>query len=365
MRTERRPTARSRRSRKQIVTPADVVVDLHGGDLDEDLRPYSYWYRGGKAAQDSAGLKLAMAFGLDHVIVSDVDPSAPNAGRSLSGQALSRGKTVLVAEAGRSGIVAPADLTSLIEGSLSVLGELEDAAAPAVARAEARSGSRAPGARIAADSAGVFYAAVRATRASRTGQVLGHLTDFLGRPTGEVRSPDRRTRDIHSRRSVGVAESDARERRPDSSRRRGIGAAGEMDAAAPPSDSIRCFARGGIRMTNTIISFENSHDSSIDANSSANRVLARRISRSRRRRCRRLCVAHGRERLRAIVRREPFGNLEKVADGVWAHDLDAARRRSHDGLERRNHRRAATACSRSKGSTSRPARSGSPGSAAS
>src|SRR5689334_24188143 len=107
---------------KEIVAPADVVVDLHGGDLDEDLRPYSYWYRGGKVAQDSAGLRLVMAFGLDHIIVSDVDPSAPNAGRSLSGYALTHGKTVLIAEAGRSGIVTPADLSLLIDGSLNVLG---------------------------------------------------------------------------------------------------------------------------------------------------------------------------------------------------------------------------------------------------
>src|ERR1043166_1807162 len=27
---------------RDVVTPADVIVDLHGGDLDEDLRPYSY-----------------------------------------------------------------------------------------------------------------------------------------------------------------------------------------------------------------------------------------------------------------------------------------------------------------------------------
>jgi uncharacterized protein len=32
----------------QVVVPADVVVDLHGGDLDENLRPYSYWFRGGR-----------------------------------------------------------------------------------------------------------------------------------------------------------------------------------------------------------------------------------------------------------------------------------------------------------------------------
>src|SRR5215471_7964819 len=109
----------------QVVAPADVVVDLHGGDLDENLRPYSYWFRGGKAAQDSAALKLIMAFGLDHIIVTDVNPAAPNAGRSLSSQALVRGKTVLVAEAGRSGVVAPSDITELVDGSLNVLGTLK------------------------------------------------------------------------------------------------------------------------------------------------------------------------------------------------------------------------------------------------
>src|SRR5690349_9437914 len=109
---------------EQVIAPADVVVDLHGGDLDENLRPYSYWFRGGRAAQDSAALKLIMAFGLDHVIVTDVDPSAPNAGRSLSSQALVRGKTVLVAEAGRSGIVAPSDVKALVDGSLNVLAAL-------------------------------------------------------------------------------------------------------------------------------------------------------------------------------------------------------------------------------------------------
>ncbi|HWJ16852.1 MAG TPA: succinylglutamate desuccinylase/aspartoacylase family protein [Gemmatimonadaceae bacterium] len=173
---------------EQIVTPATVVVDLHGGDIDEDLRPYSYWFRGGRAAQDSAGLKLALAFGLDHIIVSDVDPSSPTAGRSLSGIALVRGKTVLVAEAGRSGVVAPSDLEALVDGSLNVLGELHmlDRHVTHVAKPVWLAGA---GARVAADSAGVFIAAVaRDTRVTK-GQVVGHTTDFLGRPTGDIRAP--------------------------------------------------------------------------------------------------------------------------------------------------------------------------------
>jgi hypothetical protein len=172
----------------QVVAPADVVVDLHGGDLDENLRPYSYWFRGGRAAQDSAGLQLVMAFGLDHVIVTDVDPTAPNAGRSLSGQALVRGKIVLVAEAGRSGVVAPSDVTALVEGSLNVLGALKmlDRPYTAVRRPVWLDGA---GARIAADSAGVFIPSVdRDARVSK-GQLLGYTTDFLGRKTGDVRAP--------------------------------------------------------------------------------------------------------------------------------------------------------------------------------
>jgi uncharacterized protein len=173
---------------KQVVTPANVVVDLHGGDLDEDLRSYSYWFRGGRAAQDSAGLELALAFGLDHIIVTDVDPTSPNASRSLSGQALVRGKTVLVAEAGRSGIVAPADLDALIDGSLNVLGKLEMIPRK-VTRVQHPIWLSGAGARVAADSAGVFFPAVaRDTRVTK-GQVVGHTTDFVGRPTGDIRAP--------------------------------------------------------------------------------------------------------------------------------------------------------------------------------
>jgi predicted deacylase len=173
---------------EQIVAPADVVVDLHGGDLDENLRPYSYWFRGGRTAQDSAGLRLAMAFGLDHIIVTDVDPSSPTAGRSLSGQALVRGKTVLVAEAGRSGVVADADLTSLVEGSLNVLGALKmiDRRVPVMQHVTWLAGA---GSRVAADSAGVFFPLVARDVRVTKGQVVGKTTDFLGRPTGEIHAP--------------------------------------------------------------------------------------------------------------------------------------------------------------------------------
>jgi len=171
---------------RNVVDRADVVVDLHGGDLDEDLRPYSYWFRGGRAAQDSAGRALAIAFGLDHIIVSDIDPNGP--ARSLSTQALVRGKTVLVAEAGRSGLVLEDDVERLVTGSLNVLGFLG-----MLDRAPRRPASivwlDGAGSRIAADSGGMWFAAVARDAHVRKGDLLGRTTDYLGRPTGEVRSP--------------------------------------------------------------------------------------------------------------------------------------------------------------------------------
>ena len=173
---------------REVIVPADVIIDLHGGDLDEDLRPYSYWQRAGRPAQDSANLKLVLAFGLDHVIVSDVNLSAPTAGRSLSSQGLMRGKTVVVAEAGRTGVVTPADITALVDGSLNVLGALKmiQRVVRPVAKPVWLSGA---GSRVAADSGGMFFARVpRDTRVAK-GQVVGYTTNYLGVKTGEIVAP--------------------------------------------------------------------------------------------------------------------------------------------------------------------------------
>jgi len=174
---------------REIVAPADVIIDLHGGDLDENLRPYSYWMRSGRPAQDSAGRALVMAFGLDHVIVQDVNPAAPAAGRSLSGQALVRGKTVLVAEAGRSGTVEAGDVSMLVEGSLNVLGALHMIERSVHPPKNIVWLSGNDGKRVTADSGGMFFATVHRDTRVKAGTVLGYTTDYLGRKTRDIRAP--------------------------------------------------------------------------------------------------------------------------------------------------------------------------------
>ena len=172
---------------EQIVKPADVVVDLHGGDLDEDLRPYSYWTRTGNAAQDEASHTLVMAFGLDHVILRDVDLSNAPSTRGLGGYALAQGKTMLVAEAGRSGLVLPEDVDALVSGCLNVLGSLKMIARPV--KPVVKPIFVAAGSRAQADGPGMFYPTVTRDAIVREGDVIGYTTDYVGRKTSDVKAP--------------------------------------------------------------------------------------------------------------------------------------------------------------------------------
>ncbi len=173
--------------RKEIVDKSDVIVDLHGGDLDEDLTPYSYWIRGGNSALDSASHALALAFGLPLIIVTDIDPAVPAQTRSLSGYAIAHDKLTLVAEAGRVGTVDSKDVDALIDGSLNVLAAL--GMLPRAARSLEQPLYVAGGSRVRAEAAGMFFAAVPRGARVRKEQVLGYTTDYLGRKTGDVRAP--------------------------------------------------------------------------------------------------------------------------------------------------------------------------------
>src|SRR6266850_3988359 len=85
---------------KQVVEPSDHLIDLHGGDLDESLRPYSYWTKTGNEKQDATSREMLLAFGLDTIIISADRPKDPLASRYLENTATVRGKPSITAEAG-------------------------------------------------------------------------------------------------------------------------------------------------------------------------------------------------------------------------------------------------------------------------
>ena len=171
---------------KQVVEQCDHLIDLHGGDLDESLRPYSYWTRTGNEPQDRISREMVLAFGLDHIIISTERPKDPNASRYLENTATTRGKPSITAEAGHAGTVEPEDLSALIDGCLSVMRYLK----------------MLPGApspiehpvwvekivTITSDQTGIFYPLVKRGTYVEQGMKVGYVTDYVGKTIFEARA---------------------------------------------------------------------------------------------------------------------------------------------------------------------------------
>ena len=172
---------------REVVEKCDHLIDLHGGDLDEDLRPYSYWTKTGNAKQDAVSREMVLAFGLDHVIVSTDRPKDPAASRYLENTATTRGKPSITAEAGRAGTVEPGDVSALVDGCLSVMRLLKMLpGAPAPVEHPVWIGDvRA----ATSEEGGLFYPLVKRGSFVERGMKIGTVTDALGRTVFEPRAP--------------------------------------------------------------------------------------------------------------------------------------------------------------------------------
>jgi len=172
---------------RQVIAAADVVIDLHNGDMDENLRPYSYWTRTGNPAQDSIALALCEAMGLDHIIVRNLDVTNPASTRSASSYSLSLGKIAIVAEAGRWARTDAADVQALEDGILGVLSRL--AMLPGTAPKPMTITWLGADARVQAAGDVMWTALVDRGATVATNQLIGYTSDYWGRKLADVRSP--------------------------------------------------------------------------------------------------------------------------------------------------------------------------------
>src|SRR5207247_11470776 len=106
---------------REVVDRSDHLIDLHGGDLDESLRPYAYWTKTGNEKQDAISREMVLAFGLDTIIISTDRPKDPAASRYLENTATTRGKPSITVEAGHAGTVETDDVSALVNGCLNVM----------------------------------------------------------------------------------------------------------------------------------------------------------------------------------------------------------------------------------------------------
>lgn len=172
---------------KEVVEQCDHLIDLHGGDTDESLRPYSYWTVTGHPTQDRISHDMALAFGLDHIIISADRPKDPNASRYLENTATTRGKPSITAEAGHAGTVEADDVNALVEGCVNVMRYLK--MVPGTARLVEHPVWIERVQAVTSEVGGMFYPLVKRGTYAAEGMMAGYVTDYLGRKILDVRSP--------------------------------------------------------------------------------------------------------------------------------------------------------------------------------
>jgi predicted deacylase len=109
-----------------VIDPADVLIDLHGGDMVEALVPFSIYSVSGNDDVDARSIALGRAFGLPYLVASRPQPGG--IGGTTAHAAAAAGIPSIIAEAGSSGLLTELETQMMVDGignALRSLGMLD------------------------------------------------------------------------------------------------------------------------------------------------------------------------------------------------------------------------------------------------
>ncbi|MBI3669822.1 MAG: succinylglutamate desuccinylase/aspartoacylase family protein [Acidobacteria bacterium] len=172
---------------RDVIDRADYLVDLHCGDGNEALRPYSYWEAVGTPEVNEKSKQMVLAFGLDHIVIETQRPTDPARSVYTSTTAILRGKPAISTETGLLGRVdsngadlAEAGILNLLRHFGMLPGVPQRVEHPIwIDRSEV----------LRSPATGIFHARVQPDQGVARGTLLGVLTDFFGNTVQEIRAP--------------------------------------------------------------------------------------------------------------------------------------------------------------------------------
>ena len=171
-----------------VIDQCDALVDMHSGDANEALRPYSYWNKLGiDDAVDARARDLALAFGLDHIVVDRNRPRDRNASVFCANTAQVRGKPAVTTEAGEVGVPTAEMVDVNVRGAFRVMRHLGMlAGAPQMVQ---RPRWIEPSQVLTSPATGTWHPMVKPDQTVERDTLLGRLTNFFGESIADVRSP--------------------------------------------------------------------------------------------------------------------------------------------------------------------------------
>ncbi len=167
-----------------VIVRFEHAIDLHAGDLIEDLVPFVIYRETGDGALDARIARMANAYGARWAVASA--PSGERPG-SLYAVAAQQGVASMLAESGGRGLLIEEDVERHVRGVTNILraigaleGEPERVAPPRVVKSF--EWLRSP-------AEGMFHMRVHVDQHVRAGEIVGELSDLVGEPLATITAP--------------------------------------------------------------------------------------------------------------------------------------------------------------------------------
>src|SRR5437868_13046922 len=168
----------------EVVARCEYAVDLHAGDMIEDLVPFVTYRETGDERVDGRAKQMAEAYGAEWLVRAM--PSGERAGL-LFAAAAARGVAAMIAESGGIGQLEADAVARHVNGVQNILRAVEVLDGAPARVSPPRVLNRFEWLRSPFE--GLFRCAVHVGDRVRKGQPLGEMVDLLGKPLGRIESP--------------------------------------------------------------------------------------------------------------------------------------------------------------------------------
>jgi uncharacterized protein len=168
----------------EIITQCDYSIDLHAGDLIEDLVPFVIYRETQDAALDERIREMANAYGARWAVKSAPTGERPG---TLTAVAAQNGVASMLAESGGRGLLIEEDVARHVTGVTNILrtigaisGRPERVEPPTVVKSF--EWLRSP-------VEGMFHSHVRVDQVVKARDLVGDITDLVGEPIAALTAP--------------------------------------------------------------------------------------------------------------------------------------------------------------------------------
>lgn len=172
---------------EEIIKKCDFLIDLHCGDGNEALIPYSYWMVSRDKKTNEISKKMVLAFGIKYIIIDNTRTQDITDSRYMGNTAVLHSKPAITTESGYLGRTDEDSVVRNIKGILNVMrlfemieGEPELVSDPVwIDHYKV----------VYSNHSGLFYPQIEMGYYVTQGQKVGYITDYLGNVKEELRAP--------------------------------------------------------------------------------------------------------------------------------------------------------------------------------